>query len=96
MKMVQEEINEAALEFSRDVHKSSRIILTEDVFKAGVKFAQNKMYSEQEVKEWLNARDLYLYNYYTTYKDAGIPMDTVDNFFKESHEYLMQRKLFNK
>ncbi len=53
--MKQDEINEAALEFSRDIYKSSRITLTEDVFKAGVEFAQSKLYSEEEVLSFLVA-----------------------------------------
>jgi len=50
-------------------------------------------YTLAELKMWLHSRDIYLYNYYTTYKKAGIPMITVDEEIKESHEYLMDRKL---
>lgn len=50
-------------------------------------------YTLSELKLWLISRDVYLYNYYTTYKNAGIPMITVDEYIRESHEYLMDRKL---
>ena len=50
-------------------------------------------YTLSELKLWLACRDNYLYNYYTTYKNAGIPMITVDEDIRESHEYLMDRKL---
>ena len=50
-------------------------------------------YTLSELKLWLISRDVYLYNYYTTYKNAGIPIITVDEYIRESHEYLMDRKL---
>ena len=50
-------------------------------------------YTLSKLKLWLISRDVYLYNYYTTYKNAGIPMITVDEYIRESHEYLMDRKL---
>ena len=50
-------------------------------------------YTLSELKLWLICRDVYLYNYYTTYKDAGIPMITVDEEIRDGHEYLMNRKL---
>ena len=50
-------------------------------------------YTLSELKLWLISRDIYLYNYYTTYKNAGIPIITVDEYIRESHEYLMDRKL---
>lgn len=49
-------------------------------------------YTEQEVKTWLEHRDMYLHNYYTTYKNKGIAKETIDEFINESHEYLMGRK----
>jgi hypothetical protein len=55
-----------------------------------------QMYSEEELKSWLVHRDLYLYNYYTTYIKSGIPLQSVEDFIKEHHEYLMDRKQFKK
>jgi hypothetical protein len=55
-----------------------------------------EMYSEEELKSWLVHRDLYLYNYYTTYIKSGIPLQSVEDFIKEHHEYLMDRKQFKK
>lgn len=52
-----------------------------------------KLYTYAELRLWLYERDVYLYNYYTTYKNSNIPMITVDKFIKMSHEYLMERKL---
>lgn len=57
---------------------------------------QEQMYSEEELKIWLVHRDLYLYNYYTTYIKSGIPLESVEDFIKEHHEYLMDRKQFKK
>jgi len=51
------------------------------------------IYTLDELKLWMKSRDIYLYNYYTTYKKAGIPMITIDEEITESHEYLMGRKL---
>lgn len=53
---------------------------------------QEERYDEKELKLWLAHRDVYLYNYYTTYVKSGIPMQSVEDFIKESHEYLMDRK----
>ena len=50
-------------------------------------------YTLSELKLWLISRDVYLYNYYTTYKNYGIPIITVDEYIRKSHEYLMDRKL---
>ena len=50
-------------------------------------------YTLSELKLWLISRDVYLYNYYTAYKNSGIPIITVDEYIRESHEYLMDRKL---
>jgi len=65
----------------------------ENAFKAGAKWQSDRMYSAEELKEWLVHRDLYLYNYYTTYIKSGIPLESVEDFIKEHHEYLMDRKL---
>ena len=66
-----------------------------DGFEEGTKWQQEqdkKMYSAEELKSWLVHRDVYLYNYYTTYIKSGIPLQSVEDFIKESHEYLMDRK----
>jgi hypothetical protein len=52
---------------------------------------ENK-YSEKELKLWLIHRDVYLYNYYMTYIKSGLPLQSVEDFIKESHEYLMDRE----
>jgi hypothetical protein len=57
---------------------------------------QQEMYSFDELRLWLIERDVYLYNYYTTYKKSGIPMESVDKYIEDSHEYLMNRKQFKK
>ena len=57
---------------------------------------QEERYDEKELKLWLAHRDIYLYNYYTTYVKSGIPMQSVEDFIKESHEYLMDRKQINR
>lgn len=49
-------------------------------------------FSYDELVTWLSARDMYLYNYYTTYKAAGIELEPIDDFIKGNHEYLMDRK----
>lgn len=66
-----------------------------DGFEEGTKWQQEqdkKMYSAEELKSWLVHRDLYLYNYYTTYIKSGIPLESVEDFIREHHEYLMDRK----
>jgi hypothetical protein len=50
------------------------------------------LYTEEEVRSWLIHRDVYLYNYYTTYKNKDIPLQSVDDFIEENHEYLMNRE----
>jgi hypothetical protein len=50
------------------------------------------LYTEEEVRSWLIHRDVYLYNYYTTYKNLDIPLQSVDDFIDENHEYLMNRE----
>lgn len=70
--------------------------LVRDGFIAGAKWQQERSYSFDELKLWLIGRDVYLYNYYTTYKKSGIPMENVDKYIEDSHEYLMGRKQFNK
>jgi hypothetical protein len=57
---------------------------------------QEERYTEQELKLWLKSRDVYLYNYYTTYMKSGLPLESVEDFIKESHEYLMDREQFKK
>jgi hypothetical protein len=57
---------------------------------------QEERYTEQELKLWLKHRDVYLYNYYTTYMKSGLPLQSVEDFIKESHEYLMDREQINK
>jgi hypothetical protein len=57
---------------------------------------QEERYTEQELKLWLKHRDVYLYNHYTTYIKSGLPLQSVEDFIKESHEYLMDREQFNK
>ena len=53
---------------------------------------QEERYSLDELRLWLIERDVYLHNYYTTYKKSGIPMESVDKYIEDSHEYLMGRK----
>ena len=65
-------------------------------FKKGVKWQQERSYSFDELRLLLIERDVYLYNYYTTYKKSGIPMENVDKYIEDSHEYLMGRKQFKK
>ncbi len=67
-----------------------------DAFVEGAKWHAERSYSEEELKSWLVHRDLYLYNYYTTYIKSGIPLESVEDFIKEHHEYLMDRKQFKK
>lgn len=57
---------------------------------------QQEMYSFDELRLWLIERDVYLHNYYTTYKKSGIPMESIDKYIEGSHEYLMNRKQFKK
>ncbi len=57
---------------------------------------QQEMYSFDELRLWLIERDVYLHNYYTTYKKSGIPMESIDKYIEDSHEYLMNRKQFKK
>ena len=57
---------------------------------------QEERYTEQELKLWLKHRDVYLYNHYTTYIKSGLPLQPVEDFIKESHEYLMDREQINK
>ena len=57
---------------------------------------QEGRYSLDELRLWLIERDVYLHNYYTTYKKSGIPMESVDKYIEDSHEYLMGRKKFKK
>lgn len=47
--MTQGEINEAANDFAREIFGGGSVKLTEDIFKAGVNFAQSKLYSEKDV-----------------------------------------------
>ena len=61
-----------------------------------LKWQQERSYSFDELRLWLIERDVYLYNYYTTYKKSGIPMENVDKYIEDSHEYLMGRKQFKK
>ena len=65
-------------------------------FIEGAKWQQERSYSFDELRLWLIERDVYLYNYYTTYKKSGIPMENVDKYIEDSHEYLMGRKQFKK
>lgn len=65
-------------------------------FNEGSKWQMERMYSAEELKLWLVHRDVYLYNYYTTYIKSGLPLQSVEDFIKESHEYLMDRKQFKK
>lgn len=51
------------------------------------------VYTLSELKLWMTCRDVYMHNYYTTYKKSGIPFITVDEEIREGHEYLMDRKL---
>jgi hypothetical protein len=57
---------------------------------------QEERYTEQELKLWLKHRDVYLYNHYTTYIKSGLSLQSVEDFIKESHEYLMDREQFKK
>jgi hypothetical protein len=57
---------------------------------------QEERYTEQELKLWLKHRDVYLYNHYTTYIKSGLSLQSVEDFIKESHEYLMDREQINK
>jgi hypothetical protein len=57
---------------------------------------QEERYTEQELKLWLKHRDVYLYNHYTTYIKSGLPLQSVEDFIKESYEYLMDREQINK
>jgi len=61
-------------------------------FIAGAKWQFERMYSEEDLKLWLMHRDIYLYNHYTTYLELGLPLQSVDDFIKESYEYLMNMK----
>ena len=67
-----------------------------NAFKNGAKWQQERSYSFDELRLWLIERDVYLYNYYTTYKKSGIPMENVDKYIEYSHEYLLGRKQFKK
>jgi hypothetical protein len=67
-------------------------------FKRGALFGyktaiEENRYTLDELKLWMKSRDVYLYNYYTTYKQSGIPMITVEEEIRDGHEYLMDRKL---
>jgi len=61
-------------------------------FIKGAKWQSERMYSEEDLKLWLMYRDIYLYNHYTTYLELGLPLQSVDDFIKESYEYLMNMK----
>jgi hypothetical protein len=63
-----------------------------NAFIEGAKWQQERSYSFDELRLWLIERDVYLYNYYTTYKKSGIPMENVDKYIEDSHEYLMGKK----
>jgi hypothetical protein len=63
-------------------------------FIEGAKWQMKRSYSFDELRLWLIERDVYLYNYYTTYKKSGIPMENVDKYIEDFHEYLMGRKQF--
>ena len=65
-------------------------------FIEGAKWQAERSYTFDELRLWSIERDVYLYNYYTTYKKAGIPMENVDKYIEDSHEYLMGRKQFKK
>jgi len=56
------------------------------------KWQSERMYSEEDLKLWLMYRDIYLYNHYTTYLELGLPLQSVDDFIKESYEHLMNMK----
>lgn len=51
------------------------------------------LYTLGELIILLKARDLYLYNYYTTYKNSDIPLIEVEQFLERDHEYLLERKV---
>lgn len=65
-------------------------------FENGKNWQQERSYSFDELRLLLIERDIYLYNYYTTYKKSGIPMENVDKYIEDSHEYLTGRKQFKK
>ena len=86
--------------FGAKWHQEQHKIDTDDAysegFENGKNWQQERSYSFDELRLWLIERDIYLYNYYTTYKKSGIPMENVDKYIEDSHEYLMGRKQFKK
>ncbi len=88
----QETPEEVADRFFEEQEKLNFSYDSRESFAEGYKLAQERMYSAEELKSWLAHRDLYLYNYYTTYIKSGIPLESVEDFIKDHHEYLMGRK----
>jgi hypothetical protein len=69
-----------------------KFIRARQTFIKGAKWQSERMYSEEDLKLWLMYRDIYLYNHYTTYLELGLPLQSVDDFIKESYEHLMNMK----